>query len=313
MTSPCTVASQPLSPSLPPRALRSQAAPAAAVVAEPEMRAKPMASSPSTAPSRTPRPNSSRSPGPTGRKRTTSTSSTKARRSSRRRSAVRAQGGNAPDLAIFPQPGLLADLASRDYIQPAPEGVASNVAEYWSEDWAAYGTVDGTLYGAPLMASVKGFVWYSPAEFAEPTAGRCPRHGTTCSALTADMQTTPVGRSGARASAPTPRPDGRAPTGSRTSCFARPVPRSTTSGSATRSRSPTRRSPTRSTRSATSCSTRTTSTRASATSSRSTARRSVTRHVRSATGTCHLHHQASFYDGFIQDPDERQRHGRTRR
>ncbi|MGL4339103.1 MAG: ABC transporter substrate-binding protein [Rhodoglobus sp.] len=80
---------------------------------------------------------------------------------------VRAQGGNAPDLAIFPQPGLLADLASRDYIQPAPEGVSKNVKEGWSTDWAGYGTVNDTLYGAPLMASIKGFVWYSPAQFTE--------------------------------------------------------------------------------------------------------------------------------------------------
>ena len=80
---------------------------------------------------------------------------------------VRAQGGDAPDLAIFPQPGLMADLADRGYIQPAPEGVAANVAEYWSEDWAGYGTVNGTLYGAPLMASVKGFVWYNPKTFAD--------------------------------------------------------------------------------------------------------------------------------------------------
>jgi alpha-glucoside transport system substrate-binding protein len=79
---------------------------------------------------------------------------------------VRAQGGDAPDLAIFPQPGLLADLADRGYIQAAPEGVASNVAEFWSEDWAGYGTVNDTLYGAPLMASVKGFVWYNPQTFA---------------------------------------------------------------------------------------------------------------------------------------------------
>lgn len=80
---------------------------------------------------------------------------------------IRAQGGNPPDVAIFPQPGLFADLASRGFLKPAPEGVAANVAEYWSEDWAGYGTVDGTLYGAPLMASVKGFVWYQPALFAE--------------------------------------------------------------------------------------------------------------------------------------------------
>lgn len=80
---------------------------------------------------------------------------------------IRAQGGNPPDLAIFPQPGLLADLATRDFIQPAPEGVASNVEEYWSEDWAGYGTVEDTLYGAPLLASIKGFIWYSPAQFEE--------------------------------------------------------------------------------------------------------------------------------------------------
>lgn len=81
--------------------------------------------------------------------------------------AVRAQGGNAPDLAIFPQPGLLGDLATRGFLKPAPEGVKANVASGWSEDWAKYGTVDGTLYGAPLMASVKGWIWYSPKEFKE--------------------------------------------------------------------------------------------------------------------------------------------------
>jgi alpha-glucoside transport system substrate-binding protein len=102
---------------------------------------------------------------------------------------VRAQGGNAPDLAIFPQPGLLADLASRDYIQPAPEGVASNVSEYWSEDWAAYGTVDDVLYGAPLMASVKGFIWYSPAQFAE-WGVEVPETWDELLALTATIQET---------------------------------------------------------------------------------------------------------------------------
>ncbi|WP_133544728.1 ABC transporter substrate-binding protein [Microbacterium sp. BK668] len=81
--------------------------------------------------------------------------------------AVRAQGGNAPDIAIFPQPGLMADMAKRGYLKEAPQTVADNVSEYWTEDWANYGTVDGTLYGAPLMASVKGWVWYSPSLFAE--------------------------------------------------------------------------------------------------------------------------------------------------
>jgi alpha-glucoside transport system substrate-binding protein len=80
---------------------------------------------------------------------------------------IRAQGGNAPDLAIFPQPGLLGDLASRGFIQPAPDSVTANLKKYWSKDWAGYATTDGTIYGAPLMASVKGFIWYSPQNFAD--------------------------------------------------------------------------------------------------------------------------------------------------
>jgi alpha-glucoside transport system substrate-binding protein len=80
---------------------------------------------------------------------------------------VRVQGGNPPDLGITPQPGLVADLARSGALLPAPEAVADNVAEFWSEDWAGYGTVDGTLVGSPLMASIKGYVWYSPATFEE--------------------------------------------------------------------------------------------------------------------------------------------------
>ncbi|GLK15796.1 MULTISPECIES: ABC transporter substrate-binding protein [Herbiconiux] len=102
---------------------------------------------------------------------------------------IRAQGGNPPDLAIFPQPGLLADLASRGFIQKAPEGVEKNVDEYWSTDWKAYGTVDDTFYGAPLMASVKGFIWYSPKQFAD-NGWEVPKTYQEMVDLTAKMQTT---------------------------------------------------------------------------------------------------------------------------
>lgn len=80
---------------------------------------------------------------------------------------TRAQGGNPPDIAIFPQPGLFADFAARGYLKEAPEAVEANANEYWTEDWVEYGTYDGTFYGAPLMASVKGWIWYSPTQFAE--------------------------------------------------------------------------------------------------------------------------------------------------
>lgn len=78
---------------------------------------------------------------------------------------VRAQGGTAPDLAIFPQPGLLAAQASN--LVPAPQEVSDLVDENWSEDWKNYGTVDGTFYAAPMLANVKGYVWYVPATFEE--------------------------------------------------------------------------------------------------------------------------------------------------
>lgn len=100
---------------------------------------------------------------------------------------TRAQGGNPPDIAIFPQPGLLADFASRDFLKPAPEEVQQNANEYWTEDWVNYGTVGDTFYGAPLMASVKGWIWYSPTKFDE-WGVEVPQTLEELNTLTADIQ-----------------------------------------------------------------------------------------------------------------------------
>jgi alpha-glucoside transport system substrate-binding protein len=81
---------------------------------------------------------------------------------------VRVQSGNPPDIAYIPQPGLLQTLVrDSDAVVPAPQAVADNVDQYFSEDWKGYGTVDGTFYAAPLGANVKSFVWYSPSMFEE--------------------------------------------------------------------------------------------------------------------------------------------------
>lgn len=80
---------------------------------------------------------------------------------------VRSQAGNPPDIAIFPQPGLLAAEVAGGNVLPAPDSVEALVDENWSEDWKGYGTVDGEFYGAPMLANVKGYVWYSPATFEE--------------------------------------------------------------------------------------------------------------------------------------------------
>ncbi len=80
---------------------------------------------------------------------------------------VRVKGGNAPDIAIIPQPGLLKTLVATGKVVKAPDAVAKNVDQYWGKDWKGYGTVDGTFYAAPLGANVKSYVWYSPKAFAD--------------------------------------------------------------------------------------------------------------------------------------------------
>jgi alpha-glucoside transport system substrate-binding protein len=78
---------------------------------------------------------------------------------------VRVAGGTAPDLAVFPQPGLLAAMAATGKLLPAPDAVAKSVDANYSTDWKAYGTVKGTFYAAPLGANVKSFIWYNPSVF----------------------------------------------------------------------------------------------------------------------------------------------------
>lgn len=81
---------------------------------------------------------------------------------------VRTQAGNPPDIALFPQPGLLQTIV-RDTgtVVPAPDVVEAAVDEYYGPDWKLYGTVDDEFYAAPNSANAKSFVWYSPSAFAD--------------------------------------------------------------------------------------------------------------------------------------------------
>jgi alpha-glucoside transport system substrate-binding protein len=78
---------------------------------------------------------------------------------------ARVRAGTGPDIAMFPQPGLLADMVRAGLLKPASAQVRANAAKWWSPAWLKYGTVDGEFYAAPLDASVKSFVWYSPKLF----------------------------------------------------------------------------------------------------------------------------------------------------
>jgi alpha-glucoside transport system substrate-binding protein len=77
---------------------------------------------------------------------------------------VRVDGGNAPDLAFIPQPGLVATMAQTGKLVPLTSLEESTKADDGT-DWAGYGTVDGKFYGPPFGANTKSWVWYSPSAF----------------------------------------------------------------------------------------------------------------------------------------------------
>ena len=77
---------------------------------------------------------------------------------------VKVNGGNAPDLAIIPQPGLLAQMVETGAVKKPPAGTVKNEAN-WNAQWKTYGSVNGTFYAAPMSSNMKSLVWYSPSFF----------------------------------------------------------------------------------------------------------------------------------------------------
>lgn len=80
---------------------------------------------------------------------------------------VRAKAGTAPDIALFPNLGLLRTVAELGKIVDAPAEVVANIDQYYQPSWKDYGTIGGRVLAAPALADVKSFVWYSPKVFAE--------------------------------------------------------------------------------------------------------------------------------------------------
>jgi alpha-glucoside transport system substrate-binding protein len=78
-----------------------------------------------------------------------------------------AQQGNAPDLAIFEQPGLITALAAEGYIKTIPAAVKSTVDSTFPAQWAGFTVVGGSDYGAPLLSNLNGWVFYSPSALAK--------------------------------------------------------------------------------------------------------------------------------------------------
>lgn len=85
---------------------------------------------------------------------------------------IDSEAGSPPDVAVFPQPGLAADLAEKGFLQPLGEETAQWVRDNYAagESWADLGTYVGPdgeerLYAFPYKADVKSLVWYVPENF----------------------------------------------------------------------------------------------------------------------------------------------------
>lgn len=75
------------------------------------------------------------------------------------------KGGQAPDLAIFPQPGVLKSLISGGMV---PLDDLMDVKSVTSDEAAGIpdiAKVNGKTYGLPYSINVKSLVWYNPAAF----------------------------------------------------------------------------------------------------------------------------------------------------
>jgi alpha-glucoside transport system substrate-binding protein len=74
------------------------------------------------------------------------------------------EGGNPPDVAVLPQPGLMRDFAEKDALQPldfAEQDVETNLGD----SAVVLGSVDDVLYGFLFKAANKSTVWYNVGAF----------------------------------------------------------------------------------------------------------------------------------------------------
>ncbi|WP_316013653.1 ABC transporter substrate-binding protein [Roseobacter sp. HKCCA0434] len=84
---------------------------------------------------------------------------------------IDAEAGSAPNIAVFPQPGLLRVMAERGLVEPLSADDSSWIADNYAagQSWVDLATfeVDGEeeLYGIFYRVDLKSLVWYVPENF----------------------------------------------------------------------------------------------------------------------------------------------------
>jgi alpha-glucoside transport system substrate-binding protein len=74
------------------------------------------------------------------------------------------QGGNPPEIAALPSPGLMKQFVDQGALKPI-DFAKSDVSANFSADWLKFGTVNGKLYGLFFKGANKSTVWYNVHAF----------------------------------------------------------------------------------------------------------------------------------------------------
>jgi spermidine/putrescine-binding protein len=78
---------------------------------------------------------------------------------------TRVKGGNPPDVALLPQPGLLSQFATAGDLTPIDTIAGDTVSANYAPIWKELGTVNGKLYGVWFKAANKSTFWYNTHAF----------------------------------------------------------------------------------------------------------------------------------------------------
>ncbi len=76
---------------------------------------------------------------------------------------TRVQGNQLPDIALFPQPGIMANLARQGKLADLSEVVGSEDLDNFVQGALDAGNIDGTQYAIPYGINVKSTVYYPQA------------------------------------------------------------------------------------------------------------------------------------------------------
>ena len=79
---------------------------------------------------------------------------------------IRVEGGSPPDMAAFPQPGLLGDFVRGGHIINMNDWfTTSYLQQQYDQSWLDMATMNGTMAGFWHRANIKSLVWYPKQAF----------------------------------------------------------------------------------------------------------------------------------------------------